>query len=353
MEEAKALTHEDPQFLPVQYSLTEERLAELAKEYDPDLIPEAVVKGDDGYLVVHEKAMAIVKVRSNIENVRKDLKKDSLAWGKKVDTEAKRLNTIIEKLEAPWKALKLELDTMEAVKAAAAADAEQERQELIELAISSIRNLAEGLIGATAEAIQKRIDELKTVVVTEEKFGEYVEAGKLTGDITMKALTSALEERQAFEASQAVLKEEQAALITQQAAAREAAAEQQAELDAQAAMLAAGRKELADAQAAVKASEDAAKAAEEVATRKEQEAKEAVLRTAAKAEADKKDLAKMKKRLPQDKEAREFAERLSVAACSKPDLKDPDLKVIVQEAVGMVLTAALSINTNTQGGASS
>ena len=107
---SKELTHTDPEFLPVQYDMTEIQIAKLVKEYDPKTIPEASVKGDDGYLVIHDKTMAITKVRTHIDRIRKILKADSLAWGKKVDGEAKRLTAIVETLEAPWRKVKNDLD---------------------------------------------------------------------------------------------------------------------------------------------------------------------------------------------------------------------------------------------------
>lgn len=326
----KELAHDDPKFLPTQYGLTEQQLNQLAVDYDPKLIPEATEVGDEGYQQVHTKVMAIIKVRTNIDKVRKGLKEDSLKWGRKVDGEAKRLTKIVEDLEAPWKKVKLDLEEAERKAAEEAMAAEQKRMDEIEGRIAGIRNLAEGLIGADAEAIQKRIDELLTLSVTEELFGDYVEAAKLTGDITLKSLRSALEERTAFEANRKHLEKEQAEMKLQQDA------------------LAAEKKELEEEKAAMKASEDAAKAAEEKEAQRKQDVKDAAQRSADAGEATRKDKAKMKARLPQDQEAREYAKRLTDVAFSKPDLDDEELFALVEAATAAVVAAVKIIEDNTQ-----
>ena len=100
--QAAELTHADPEFLPVQYDMTAARIKQLTKAYSPKSIPKASAKGDDGYLVIHEKVMAIIKVRTSIDKVRKSLKADALTWSKKVDGEARRLTAIVEAL---WRML--------------------------------------------------------------------------------------------------------------------------------------------------------------------------------------------------------------------------------------------------------
>ena len=95
--ESKALTPNDPEFLPVQFDLTEAQMNQLAVDYDPGTIPKALEVGDEDYLFIHNKVMAIVKVRTGTDKVRVKLKADSLAWGRSVDAYAKGLN---EKLVA-------------------------------------------------------------------------------------------------------------------------------------------------------------------------------------------------------------------------------------------------------------
>lgn len=306
------LTQNDPEFLPVQFDLTEARLVKLASEYAPSNIPTATEKGDEGYLIVHEKTMAITKVRTNLEKVRKSLKADALAWGKKVDGEAKRLREIIEQLEAPWRALKEDLDEKEDREREQARLAEQQRMEEIELRIADIKAYAEGLIGADAATIQGRLDDLNRIVVNEEGFGEYTEAAMVTGDIVRKSLETALAERQAFERQQA----EQA--------------EQQAKLDAQAAEQAEQQRKLDEQKAAQEAAEAAEKARKEKEEREAQEEIERQEREAAAVEAEKRAKAELAERLPEDIKLREYAD--SLLSVPVPELKSDSMCRVASES---------------------
>jgi hypothetical protein len=333
--EEKVLTPNDAEFLPVQFDLTEAKLNQLAVDYDPSLIPKALEVGDENYTFIHNKVMAIVKVRTGADKIRVKLKADSLAWGRKVDAYAKGLTKKLEDLEAPWKKVKLDLEEGERKASEAKLIAEQKRQDEIEGRVANIRAQAEGLINADSKTIQARIDVVENMVVSVALFAEYQEAAKMTGDIIGKSLREALAERTAFEMGQVAMEIEQTKL-----------AEEKAEL-------AAGQKELADAQAAVRASEDAAKAAEEKESQRKADVKAAAQRSADAAEAAKKDVAKMKKRLPQDKEAREYANKFLALTENPPQLDDLFLIGALcgfQKDIEMASKALIDV---TQGGASS
>ena len=216
MTKAKELTREDPDFLPVQYDLEAAKLRKLAKEYDPKLMPKAREKGDDGYQVIHEKTMAITKVRTNIEKVRKSLNADALKWTGEVNTEAKRLTSIISELEAPWRDVKTELDEKEAREAEAARQREQERIEVIEQRIADIKILAEGLIGASAEVIKTRLDLATAIEIDEDRFDDYVEAAEHAKSVVVSALNAAYDVRVDFEEQQEQLRKQQAELAESQ-----------------------------------------------------------------------------------------------------------------------------------------
>ena len=243
------LKQNDPEFLPAEYSLTQVQLVQLAEEYDPSLIPEAKAVGDEGYVEIHEKVMAITKVRTNVERKRKDLKRDALAWGRLVDGEAKRLTGIVEDLESPWRAVKTELDAEERRLAEEKLAAEQARVAQIEGNIADIRSRTEGLLNMTADAIAARMADLDSIEITEEAFGEFTEAATAMCSAVDATLHSAYRERLAFEESQArlaedraILKKEQEALkreqdkLASENAAREAAQRAVEALEAEAAM---------------------------------------------------------------------------------------------------------------------
>jgi hypothetical protein len=204
----KELAQDDPKFLPTQMGLTEHKLRQLRKEYAVNDLPAVVQKGDDAYHQVHNKVMAITKIRTGIEKVRKELKADALAWGKKVDGEASRLKGVIEELEGPWRIVKETADAAEARRVEEKRRAEEKRMQDIENRVRDIKAQAEGLLNADSLTIANRIVVLGNILVTEENFGEYLTNAK---DIFATVLAN-LEQAQAA----ALRSEAQAAEIAKQ-----------------------------------------------------------------------------------------------------------------------------------------
>lgn len=295
---AQELTHADPEFLPVQYDMTAAKIKALTKEYDPKSIPKAAEKGDEGYLVIHDKVMSIVKVRTRIDKVRKDLKADALAWGKKVDGEARRLTTIVEALEAPWRDIKTELDEKEAREAEEARQVEIKRMEEIEARIQDIKMFADGLLGASAEQIQNRITAVSRIIIDEDQYGDYEAAAETTRSTILDTLNAAWNERTAFEKGEAKLAKEKTELKEQQ----DALAKEKAEL---------------------KASQELAERRRLEEENRVKEESERQAREAAEAEAEKKRLAANKKRQPENLKVRAYIDE--VVGIKQPAVKDRNL----------------------------
>lgn len=312
----KELKPSDPNFLPTEYGLTKHGLGKLKKEYDPALIPDTTEKGDEGYLVVHEKVMKITKVRTAIEAKRKELKADSLAWGKKVDAVAKELTQAVLDIEKPWKTLKTDLDEKEAREAEEARKVEAERIALIEEKVRQLKTGAEGLLGLPVSRLQERMRTLESVEI-DATYGEYQEAAEHHKTAALVAISQAITERQKFE-------EEQAALKAQQ----DAMAEQQRKLDEQ--------------QAAID-KEKAEREAQEAAERQEKE-------DAAFAELEEKQrqekAAELKKRMPDDLKIREYA--LALLSVKIPKVKDEELKKLVNTLINQVAEVATYAFAHTQ-----
>lgn len=79
------------------YNITDAAIASLSAKY-----MELTVKGiedKDGFKKVHEARMDIVKRRTSVEKTRKDLKADSLDYGRRVDAEAKRITALLQPIE--------------------------------------------------------------------------------------------------------------------------------------------------------------------------------------------------------------------------------------------------------------
>lgn len=329
------LKPDDPKFLPAQYDLTAAQLTKLRKEYDPANIPTALEKGDEGYQAIHSMVMNITKVRTNIDKVRKGLKADALAWGKKVDGEAKRLTEIVVSLEEPWRKIKTDLEEKEEREKQAAREAEEKAIAIIEERIAGIKSLTEGLLGATADQILARNYEASSVEITEELFGDYVEAATIIRKTVMETLTNAHAERLEFEEQQAAAAKQQAEM-----------AEQQAKLDAQAAEQAKAQRELDDQKAAQEAAEKAEQARKEKEEREAQEEIERQEREQAEAEAKKKRKAELAKRLPEDRKVRDYADALM--AVQAPGVESKELGDLVMTALVKVKEIQKLIYLSTQ-----
>jgi len=298
MDKELELSHRDPKFLPIQYDMESARIKQLTEEFDPKSIPKAVEKGDDGYLVIHEKTMSLVKIRTNIDRVRKALKSDALAWGKKVDGQAKIYTTLVEKLEEPWREIKTKLDEKEAREEAEARELEISKMKLIENRILYIKELANGLLGANSKLIQGRIDELREVPVDDARFGDYAEAAIVTKQVVLDSLIAAHRERVVFEDG---LKKH---------------AREKAELKEQRELLAKEKAELKASQEAV----EQRKLEEENRIKEESDRQE---REAAAAEEAKQAEATAKKRLPEDIKVRDYVNKL--VGIKQPAVRDKGL----------------------------
>jgi hypothetical protein len=211
------IAQDDPKFLPTKMGVTEYKIRKLREEYDPANLPATVVKGSDEYQQVHQKVMAITKIRTGIEAVRKELKADALAWGKKVDCEAKRLTCLIEEIEEPWKDVKRAADEEQARLEEEARQAEQKRVEAIEVKVKGLQMAAEGLLNANADAIEARLDKVRRIVITEEDYAEYYDAAVHHHQIAVEALAAALASRVEQETIRKQLAEQQRILAEQQA----------------------------------------------------------------------------------------------------------------------------------------
>ena len=175
-----------PKTIPTQDELRElYAIDEATKPRLDELARECVIPGElsvkENYQAVAAGIRKCVKIRSAIEARRKELKQDSLEYGRRVDAVAKMLTAEVERIEGPLAAAKAKQDqTVE--EARLAREAEE-------------RRIAE-------EAERKRREE---------------EQAKLRAEQARLA-----EERRAFEAEQARVRAEQAAEMAKIREAQEA-----------------------------------------------------------------------------------------------------------------------------------
>ena len=73
----------------VKYNITDAAIQTMEKKYMPLIVRD--VDDKDGFKAVHEARIVVRDKRNEVEKRRKELKAEALAWGRKVDTEAKRI----------------------------------------------------------------------------------------------------------------------------------------------------------------------------------------------------------------------------------------------------------------------
>lgn len=134
-------TTEAPATELIKYSVTDAEIAALRER-----VGSLTVAGD-GYESVRLAISEVRDLRVAVEKRRVELKADALAWGRKVDTEAKRITTLLSAIEDP---LKVQKD---------AVDAEKERQK--QAAIDAKRLEMEAQLRAEREAEDARLKALR------------------------------------------------------------------------------------------------------------------------------------------------------------------------------------------------
>lgn len=267
----------DPDSLVMKYSPSDARIAEVRAEHAAliDSLP-ALVEAED-LTPIQSALRTIVPMRTEVEKVRVNLKAEALAYGRRVDAEAKRLTGLILAFETPIREAKDAIEAKERERAEAKVKAEEAAK------------AAEAKRIADEAAAQRRAEEDR--IAAERK--------KLD------------EERAAIER---VRKEDE-----------ERRAEQQRLQDARAAELEAQAKKIADEQARL--DREKQEAADKV--RREQEAAELKVRIEREAkEKAERHLAEVEAaRVEQERQAKVLAER--EAAEKKAELEArPDVKKI-------------------------
>lgn len=88
----------------ISYSVTDGTLKKMKEEFLPLRVTH--INDKVGYEICHKAQMEVRSIRIEVENRRKELKADALEYGRKVDTEAKRITEELEAIENHLKAQK-------------------------------------------------------------------------------------------------------------------------------------------------------------------------------------------------------------------------------------------------------
>lgn len=245
--------------------------------------------------------------RTSIEKTRVELKADALAWGRKVDQEAKRLTSLILSVEDPMRREKEAEDQKKEAIARAAVEAEKARLAAIEQAardaeearLKALRDAEEARIAAERKAM-----EIERARMAEEKRvadAAAAEARKIE-DAKRKAEADRLEaERKAFEAERRLVAEEQHKIAQAQEAERRRIAEESAKIEQV-------KRAEADRLARIEFEKKAMEAAE---AKAKERARLALIEAEAKRKADEEERQRQEAARPDVVKVREFGQRLS------------------------------------------
>lgn len=262
----------------VKYAATEALLTELRDLYADKRFDFATVEGEAEAADASKK---LQKLRTGLEKKRKAFKAPALDLGNRIDSEAKRITTVIEGLETHVND-QITAETNRRAEEAAARQAQFDAQ------IAGIRAYADHAQGLPSERIAKGIEALEEMSFGDE-WAEFGSAAALAQVETLKTMREMLATTQAREQAEAAAAAERARLEAELAAQRarlEAEAETQR---AEAARLAAEKAALEEANAALQRRLAQFEAAErmraEAASQAQREAEEKA-RAEAKAKAD-------------------------------------------------------------------
>lgn len=150
----------------IEYAPGEAQLVAAAREFRSLMI--AGIDDRAGLAAVHEARMVLKGFRVEIEKTRKDLKADALEYGRKVDSEAKRLTAIVEPTERALEAQEARID---AEKARIKAEAESVRKSRLDDRVASFAAYGCQVAPSAVEALTDEECEQQIVIA----HGEYME----------------------------------------------------------------------------------------------------------------------------------------------------------------------------------
>lgn len=129
------LIESPPKEIPIVFNVSDARIQKLREELTGLTIADA-----ESYERVRKGISVCRTLRTSVEKCRKDLKEHALAYGRKVDAEAKRLREALESIEDP---LQLEKDRVDEEKAKAKREAEEAKRKIVEARVTALVELGE------------------------------------------------------------------------------------------------------------------------------------------------------------------------------------------------------------------
>jgi len=179
----------------INYNVTDAKISELKEKY----------KETTEYPAVSRGISEIRTLRTSVEKKRKELKADALEWGRKVDTEAKRITGMLLEIENPLKAIKSKVDEEKARVKAEKDRVEKERIDAIKAKIEYIRQAPLEVVGADTLTIRKKYFELRDMEFNFQEFENEAHSLILS---TGEKLFEAMQERESLDTAKKEAEEE-------------------------------------------------------------------------------------------------------------------------------------------------
>ena len=238
----------------VTYNITDAAISEMRDQYLKLRIVD--INDNDGFRAVHSARMVVKARRIDVEKLRKELKADALEWGRKVDSEARRITAQLEPIEAHLEAEETRIENEKAaIKAEKARIAAEAEAAALKKTTDRINILASLGVPCTWDEAREPSDADFAEWVEEAKAAR-AEADRIAREERERiAAEQAIEakriadERAKFEAEQAVARAENERIAKEQKIEADRIAREKAEMEARRAADEKAAREKADAEA--------------------------------------------------------------------------------------------------------
>lgn len=144
------------------------------------------VTTDEGYTKSKRVSFDVGKILTGLEKTRKELKADSLAFGRKVDAEAKAIAAELEEFRLPHKEAYKELDNLKK-------EREKQRKETLENRVRDMREIPELMRDSDSDGVKMALEKINTEECLD--FYEYTEQALKARNSSKELLSSMFAEK--------------------------------------------------------------------------------------------------------------------------------------------------------------
>ena len=195
------------------FTVTDAAIAQMKKKYLPLRVNG--LEDKQGYADVRAARLHVKAKRVEVEKTRKDLKEDSLKFGRAVDAEAKRIAALLEPIETH---LEAEESAIDAEKERLRQEKEALKQKRIHDRLNAINTLGMKFVGAGYEFGELVIFDEQISTMPDEEFTVFCD--KVSVAVEAERVRLAEIERQQKEEAERIAKAEEEARLAKEAATR-------------------------------------------------------------------------------------------------------------------------------------